>query len=193
MTHAGLLALLAKPDRSSPIHRGLFVRETLLCQVPPPPPDIVPEAPTVDDSQTTRQQFTQHSQDALCKGCHQLMDPIGFGFEHFDGLGRYRDQEWGLDIDASGELVATDVDGPYNGVVELAAKLGSSEQVKNCVATQWFRFGYGRAETEADTCAMDEIQAAFAAADYDIKELIVALTQTDAFRYRHAVQPQEAP
>lgn len=193
LTHAGLLALLAKPDRSSPIHRGKFVRETLLCQVPPPPPDIVPEAPTVDETQTTREQFTQHSQDNLCKGCHQLMDPIGFGFEHFDGLGRYRENEWGLEIDAGGELFATDVDGPYDGVVELASRLGSSEQVKSCVATQWFRFGYGRAETEADECSMAEVQAAFAEANYDIKELIIALTQTDAFRYRHAVNPQESP
>jgi hypothetical protein len=161
--------------------------------VPPPPPDIVPEAPTVDDSETTRNQFTQHSKDPLCKSCHQLMDPIGFGFEHFDGLGRYRETEWGLAIDASGELLSTDVDGPYQGVVELAARLGSSDQVKSCVAKQWFRFGYGRSETEADTCSIDEVQAAFAAADYDIKELIIALTQTDAFRYRHAVTPQESP
>lgn len=187
LTHAGLLALLAKPDRSSPIHRGKFVREFLLCQVPPPPPDVVPEAPSVDESQTTREQFGQHSKDPLCQGCHQMMDPIGFGFEHFDGVGRYRETEWDLPIDVSGELLATDVDGPYDGVVELAAKLASSDQVKACVATQWFRFGYGRAETAADACSMAGIQSAFAAADYDIKELIVALTLTDAFRYRHAV------
>jgi hypothetical protein len=191
LTHAGLLALLAKPDRSSPIHRGKFVREFLLCQPPPPPPDVVPEAPSVDESQTTREQFSQHSTDALCKGCHQLMDPIGFGFEHFDGIGRYRESEWaGLEIDARGELINTDVDGPYDGVVELATRLASSDQVKACVATQWFRFAYGRGATEADTCSMDSVQAAFAAADYDIKELIVALTQTDAFRYRPAVHTE---
>lgn len=189
LTQAGLLALHAMPDRSSPIHRGLFVRETLLCQSPPPPPDIVPEAPNVDESQTTRQQFAQHSADALCSGCHRLMDPLGFGFEHFDGIGRYREKEWGLPVDVNGELINTDVDGPYNGVVELAQALAGSEQVKNCVATQWFRFGYGRVETEADTCSMDEIREAFAAADYDIKELIIALTKTDAFRYRPAVRP----
>jgi len=191
LTQAGLLALHASPDRSSPIHRGLFVRETLLCQSPPPPPDIVPEAPNVDESQTTREQFTEHSEDALCSGCHRLMDPLGFGFEHFDGIGRYRSNEWGLPIDASGELISTDVDGPYNGAVELAHALGSSEQVKNCVATQWFRFGYGRVETEADTCSMDVIREAFAAANYDVKELIIALTMTDAFRYRHVVRPTE--
>jgi hypothetical protein len=191
LTHAGLLALLAKPDRSSPIHRGKFVREFLLCQPPPPPPDIVPEPPSVDETKTTREQFSQHSEDALCEGCHRLMDPIGFGFEHFDGIGRYREVEWaGLEIDARGELNNTDVDGPYNGVVELAERLASSDQVKACVVTQWFRFAYGRSETEADECSMQDVQAAFAAADYDIKELIVTLTLTDAFRYRHSVQSE---
>jgi hypothetical protein len=187
LTHAGLLALLAKPDRSSPIHRGKFVREFLFCQ----PPDVVPEAPSVDETQTTREQFSQHSEDPLCEGCHKLMDPIGFGFEHFDGIGRYRETEWaGLEIDARGELNQTDVDGPYDGVVELAERLASSDQVKTCVATQWFRFAYGRSETEADDCSMQDVQAAFAAADYDIKELIVALTLTDAFRYRHTVKSE---
>lgn len=188
LTQAGLLALHAKPDRSSPIHRGKFVREVLLCQTPPPPPDVVPEAPTVDESKTTREQFTQHSEDPLCAGCHQLMDPIGFGFEHFDGIGRYRETEWGLPIDASGELIATDVDGPYHGAVELAQRLAASDQVKDCIVSQWFRFGYGRVETAADQCSIDLIRQAFADANYDVKELIVALTMTDAFRYRHAVR-----
>ncbi len=190
LTHAGLLALLAKPDRSSPIHRGKFVRETLFCQPPPPPPASIPEPPSVDESQTTREQFSQHSKDPSCQGCHQLMDPIGFGFEHFDGIGRYRETEWGQAIDASGELTVTDVDGPFDGVVDLAARLASSEQVKDCVAEQWFRFGYGRGPTEEDSCSVDMIQTAFAAADYDIKELIIALTQTPAFRTRHAVYPE---
>lgn len=188
LTQAGLLALHAKPDRSSPIHRGKFVREVLLCQSPPPPPDVVPEAPTVDETKTTREQFTQHSEDDLCAGCHQMMDPIGFGFEHFDGIGRYRETEWGLAIDASGELLGTDVNGTYDGVVELAQRLASSDQVKDCIVKQWFRFGYGRAETKEDTCSIDVIRQAFAAADYDVKELIVALTMTDAFRYRRMVE-----
>ena len=190
LTHSGLLALHSKPDRSSPIHRGKWVRETLLCQSPPPPPDIVPEPPNVDPNQTTREQFLEHSADALCSGCHRLMDPLGFGFEHFDGIGQYRETEWGLEIDASGEFISTlDIDGPYDGVVEMGARLASSEQVKACVVQQWFRFGYGRVETDDDVCSMDEILLAFAEADYDIKELIIALAKTDAFRYRRAVNP----
>jgi hypothetical protein len=188
MTQPGLLALFAKRDRSSPIHRGKFVRETILCQIPPPPPDNIPEPPSVDESQTTREQFAQHSEDPVCAGCHSLMDPIGFGFEHFDGIGRYRETEWGLEVDAAGQLIGTDVDGAFNGAIELARLLASSEQVKACVVSQWFRFGYGRFETDEDGCSVDELHTAFAASDYDIKELIIALTLTDAFRYRHAVQ-----
>ncbi|MEM9489899.1 MAG: DUF1592 domain-containing protein, partial [Myxococcota bacterium] len=185
LTQPGLLALHAKPDRSSPIHRGKFIRETLLCQTPPPPPDVVPEPPEVDTEQTTRAQFEEHASDPLCKGCHQMMDPIGFGFEHFDGIGRYRDTEWGLTIDARGEIIGTsDADGPFDGAVELAHRLGDSQQVRDCVTTQWFRYAYGRTETAEDTCSMDTIRQSFAASGHDIKELIVALTQTDAFRYR---------
>lgn len=188
LTQAGLMALFAKPDRSSPIHRGKFVRETILCQAPPPPPDNIPEPPSVDENQTTREQFAEHAENPACAGCHSLMDPIGFGFEHFDGLGRYRATEWGLEVDAAGELQGTDIDGAFHGAVELASLLAGSEQVKACVASQWFRYGYGRFETEDDECSVDEIQAAFATSNYDIKELIIALTLTDAFRYRHIVQ-----
>ncbi len=191
LTHAGLLALHSKPDRSSPIHRGKFVRTDILCDIPPPPPPNVPEAPEVDPNQTTKEQFLQHSADNACSGCHRLMDPIGFGFEHFDGIGRYRPDEWGQAIDASGEFNATiDIDGPFNGVVEMGSILAGSEDVKQCVVEKWFRYGYGRGHSPSDDeCSMDEIALAFAEADYDIKELIVALTKTDAFRYRHAVQP----
>jgi hypothetical protein len=142
----------------------------------------------VDENQTTREQFAEHAENPACAGCHALMDPIGFGFEHYDGIGRYRETEWGLKVDAAGELLGTDIDGTFNGAIELAQLLASSEQVKACVASQWFRFGYGRFETEEDACSVDEIHTAFAASNYDIKELIVALTLTDAFRYRHAVQ-----
>lgn len=194
LTQAGLLSLHAKPDRSSPIHRGKFVRERLLCQTPPPPPDVVPEPPTVDPSQTTRDQFTQHKVDPACNGCHLMMDPIGFGFEHYDGLGRYRETEGNnLPIDASGEITATtDANGEFYGAVELGQRLGASNQVRDCVATQWFIYAYGRTVTGADQCSVDIVGDAFAAANYDVKELLVALTQTDAFRYRNRVQAEDA-
>jgi Protein of unknown function (DUF1592)/Protein of unknown function (DUF1588)/Protein of unknown function (DUF1587)/Protein of unknown function (DUF1595)/Protein of unknown function (DUF1585) len=185
LTQAGLLALYAKPDRSSPVHRGKFVRERLLCQVPPPPPDVVPEAPDVDITKTTREQLEQHKVDPLCSGCHMLLDPLGLGFEHFDAMGRWRDDQFGLAIDASGEVIGTeDIDGPFDGAAALGATLGSSQTVHDCITTQWFRFAYGRAETDADAESLAQIREAFAASDYRIQEMLVALTQADAFRYR---------
>jgi len=185
LTQAGLLALYAKPDRSSPVLRGKYVRERLLCQVPPPPPDVVPEAPAVDITKTTREQLEQHEVDPLCSGCHKLLDPLGLGFEHFDAMGRWRDDEHGLAIDASGEVIGTlDIDGPFDGAAALGAMLASSETVHDCITRQWFRFAHGRAETEADAESLTRIGEAFAESDYHIQALLVALTQTDAFRYR---------
>ncbi|WP_438018509.1 DUF1592 domain-containing protein [Sorangium sp. So ce315] len=187
VTHAGLLALYAKPDRSSPVHRGRFVRQSLLCQIPPPPPDVVPEPPMVDPTKTTREQFSQHVSDSGCRSCHALLDPIGFGFEHYDALGRWRDTENGIPVDASGELTQTDIDGPFDGAVELAHRLAESEQVRACVVKQWFRFGYGRAEQSEDACSLSQATQAFEASGHNIKALLVALTQTDAFRYRRMI------
>ncbi len=189
ITQASVLAFNAKPDQSSPVHRGKFVRERLLCQLlPPPPNNAVIVAPNVDPNSTTRERFSEHSTNPACSVCHKLMDPIGFGFEHYDGIGRWRDTDQGFAIDSSGEIQGSrDADGTFDGAADLAVKLGESEQVRQCVATQWFRFGYGRAEQEEDQCAMNQLQDAFKAAGYNVKELIVALTQTDAFRYRRAV------
>ncbi|MDI1480939.1 DUF1592 domain-containing protein [Polyangium sp. y55x31] len=192
LTHASVLAATGKPNQTSPVHRGKFVRERLLCQILPPPPNNAAfNAPDVRPDATTRERFAEHSENPACAGCHIKMDPVGFGFEHYDGIGLYRDTDQGLPIDDSGELVDTrGIDGPFEGVVELGQRLAQSEEARQCVATQWFRFAYGRVEGEDDRCSMSEIQQAFAASGFNVKELLVALTQTDAFRYRRAVVTQ---
>jgi hypothetical protein len=101
-------------------------------------------------------------------------------------VGRFRVEENGKPIDATGSITQSDVDGEFEGVVELAHKLTGSDKVRNCYATQWFRFAYGRGETKEDTCTMDVLKEQFEATGGDIKELLVALTQTDAFLYRKA-------
>jgi Protein of unknown function (DUF1592)/Protein of unknown function (DUF1588)/Protein of unknown function (DUF1595)/Protein of unknown function (DUF1585) len=188
LTQASVLASYAEPNQTSPVARGLFVREQLLCQMLPPPPASMPIVPpVVNPKATTRQMFVEHAANPLCNQCHQLMDPIGFGFEHYDADGVWRDTDHGLPVDATGQIInSTDVDGPFNGVIDLAIRLGASEEVRDCVATQWFRYGYGRSETAEDACAVGQIQRAFKAAGYSVEELLVALTQTDAFRYRKA-------
>ncbi|HUS64765.1 MAG TPA: DUF1592 domain-containing protein [Kofleriaceae bacterium] len=185
LTLGGVLATNALPTETSPILRGKFVQERLLCNTLPSPPDdieIVPPDP--DASLTTRERFEQHRADPLCAGCHDLMDPIGFGFEHYDGAGRWRDDENGLPIDDSGALVASDVDGAFVGPVELGRKLAGSAQVQTCVATHWFEVAHGRSATPEDACSIDQLEARLAETGGDLRELLVALVRTDAFRYR---------
>lgn len=192
LTQPGLLSVLAYPDQSSPIARGIFVREKLLCEPLPAPPDdipIIPPDPNPDA--TTRERFAQHTQSPSCQGCHVLIDPIGFGFEAYDGMGNWRATENGLPIDTSGELLYTHsgdplLEGPFDGVFELSSRLQQSEQVKNCITTQWFRYSMGRHEETSDQCGLETIQHAFSETNGDVKELLVALVMRDFFRYRTA-------
>jgi hypothetical protein len=191
LTHAGILAAHSLPNQSSPIHRGVFIREDILCQdLPPPPNDLVITPPDLSPTLTTRERFAEHTANAACAGCHSLIDPIGFGLENFDGIGRYRATENGKAIDSAGEIgSAGDANGPYSGGVELAQKLSRSEVVNRCLVLNWFRFANGRKETDQDVCTLYRVEKSFVQSGYDMKELVVALTQSDAFLYRPGVTP----
>lgn len=194
LTQAGFLSVQGHPDQTSPVLRGKFVRAMLLCQPPPPPPaDVDISLPTVDEGATARLRFAAHeSAGASCAGCHKLMDPIGLTFEHYDAIGQYREQDNGQALDVSGEILGTSdasLSGAFNGPAELAGKLANSQQVRACVATQWFRFASGRTEGNYDACSIAAMQQAFNAANGDVIDLIVATTQTDAFWYRPQVTP----
>lgn len=194
LTQAGFLSVQGHPDQTSPVLRGKFVSSMLLCQPPPPPPnDVDISLPTVDEGATARIRFAAHeSAGASCKGCHVTMDPIGFAFEHFDAIGQYRELDNGQPLDVSGQISGApdaSLSGPFNGPAELGAKLASSQQVRACVATQFFRFASGRTDSAADACSLAAMQRAFDAANGNVIDLIVATTQTDAFWYRPLVTP----
>ena len=187
--HGSLLAAHATPSTSSPVLRGMFVRSRMFCQdVPPPPPNLEVIPPDPEPGLTTRELYeSQHAEEDYCAGCHRMMDPIGFGFEHFDAVGLFRDTEVGKPIDDSGHLVGTDVDGDFDGIEGLTDVLTESDQVRECVANQWFRFAFGRMETLEDTCSTKVMVDALADTDNDLIELVVALTRSDSFRFRHAI------
>jgi hypothetical protein len=193
LTQPGVMAVHALPAQSSPVARGKFIRERLLCQEPPPPPpdlDVTP--PEVDATKSTRERFAEHTESAACSVCHELMDPIGFAFESYDAIGRHRASEGGQVIDTSGWIVKSeDADGAFQNVRELAERLSASRQVRDCVSTHWFRYAFGRHEAQADTCSLAGVQRAFAASDGDLVELVVALTRTDSFLYRRALRAEE--
>jgi hypothetical protein len=194
LTQAGFLSVQGHPDQTSPVLRGKFVRAMLLCQPPPPPPpDIDISLPPMDVGATARERMASHLVAGnSCSTCHLLMDPIGLTFESFDAMGRYRDSEGGQPLDLSGEIsgaLDTALAGPFNGVSELAAKLAESQQVRACLASQWFRFGAGRSDAPGDECSLGAMRDAFDASSGDVLELIVASTQTDAFWFRSPITP----
>jgi Protein of unknown function (DUF1592)/Protein of unknown function (DUF1588)/Protein of unknown function (DUF1587)/Protein of unknown function (DUF1595)/Protein of unknown function (DUF1585) len=197
LTQAGFLSVQAHPDQTSPVLRGKFIRTKLMCDPPKPPPDNVDiTPPEPGEGATARDRLTSHlSASAGCAGCHAALDPIGFAFENFDAAGQWRATENGVMIDASGEILANpggvvpaELTGPFVGVRELATKLVASESVRDCVATQWFRFASGRTENEGDACTLAVLQDSFAKSDGDLVELVVGLTQTDAFLNRAQAQ-----
>src|SRR6266540_1969844 len=189
LTEGGVMAAIAHSVDTDPTRRGKFVRVQLLCEsIPPPPPDVNAVPTSAGAAQTTRQHAVSQRGSGSCGACHQLMDRIGFGFEHYDAVGRWRESENGQPIDATGEIVGTDVAGAFDGAAELGRKLAGSAQVRRCAVTQWWRFVAGRAEEAADACALETVDRAFAASGNRVRELLVAITQTDGFGYRK-VQP----
>lgn len=189
LTQAGFLAVKGHPDQTSPVLRGKFVRANLLCDPPPPPPDNVDiSVPELSEGVTARDRASIHLQAGNgCSGCHKRMDPIGLAFEHFDAMGQFRTAEGGQTIDVSGEVLYsqdTALAGAFMGVKPLAQKLAVSSEVQQCVAAQIFRFAAGRYEAEDDACSLNSMQSAFKAANGNLIELMVAMTQTDAFLYR---------
>ncbi len=191
LTQPALLALLSHSDQTAPVIRGVFVRERFLCQaVPPPPPDVNAVPPNPDPSATTRERFRQHTEQAACASCHKLIDGVGFGFERYDQLGRYRATENGFDVDESGEVLNTGevgLDGTFMGAGELAERIASSPMARDCLAANWYTYTFGRQAQPDDACSIAQLKERFASSGGDLKELLVALTQTDSFLYRPAM------
>ncbi len=186
--HPAVLSVLAARTRTSPVNRGRFVRQRLLCQqIPDPPANVDTQLPALTPGLSARQQLDAKTSGAPCVTCHSQMNPIGFGFERLDGIGRYRADENGQPIDDSGALSGTrDVDGPFQGLPALAAKLAGSAQVQECVALQGFRYVMGRPESAADACSVVSIRDRFVNSGLDLKELYVSIALSESFGSRKA-------
>jgi hypothetical protein len=188
-TQASFLAAHGSYDASSPIRRGLAIRERIFCApMPVPPPGADATFPPATPSQTTRQRFDKHRTDPTCASCHELMDKLGYGYETYDGIGRYRTTENGVAVDDSGEIISTDIDGTFKGAADLSRKLLGSAQVQDCVTTQWFRYAFGRMDIDADQCTLNTLGKAFKGGDLNVSDLLAAIVDSDAFRTYRALE-----
>jgi len=188
LTQAGIMTGTITTNQSNPVLRGSFMLNKILCmniQLPTDPAILaqvkVPEGVT---GATARERFTKHREQAVCAGCHALIDPVGFTLENYDPIGQWRTTEGGEMIDASGSVPGTD--GTVNGPVELVKKIASTDAAQNCFAQHWMEFGYGKTLDSGDSCVQQTMNATFKNSGGNIKQLLVDLTQTDAFLYMPA-------
>jgi hypothetical protein len=187
LTQAGLLAALARSSLESPTLRGAFLMENLLCiAVPSPPPGVntaIPEMGPSDQPRTMRERLEQTHTLPACASCHHVIDGLGYGFQGYDALGQFRALEAGRAVDAHGEVVGTrDANGPFNGAVELAQRLARSEHVRVCIADKWLGYALGRGTVQTDACAIEALSRALADAGGNMRELLVAVAKSTAFR-----------
>jgi hypothetical protein len=196
------LSLTAKPDDTSPTARGLFIREQFLCQhVSEPPPGVNTNLPEVTEAkpQTSRERMREHVTNPSCSTCHNLIDPIGFGFEKFDAIGARREKfkllffgenEEGerrakprtleLEISTDG-FVAGIPDSKFSSPRELGAVLARSSQCQECLVKQYFRYTSGRMEMQADRPLIRQVSEDFRKSQFKFKELIISLVRSREF------------
>ncbi len=182
LTHASVLTLTSYPTRTSPVMRGKWILESVLGTPPPDPPANVPtlEEATADAAALSmREQLAIHRANPSCASCHRVMDQLGFGFEDFDAIGRYRGGEA---VDAAGELPGGR---SFDGGKQLAEILRSSEATRfaSTATEKLLAFALGRELTPADRCVTEQIVGACSAEDYRLADLIKQVVASRPFQY----------
>jgi len=182
LAHASFNMLHAHPGRSSATLRGVFLRESLLCQdVPAAPADVDFGLFNEDDNpeyRTARDRLAAHASNASCRNCHELTDPIGLGLEVFDGVGRHRTTENGAPIDASGELDGDD----FADNVELGEAFRDSPLVGACLVENVYRYAVGREPADTERRLMRHLERRLEDADYRLDALLREVATSEGFR-----------
>lgn len=189
LTQGSILTVTSHPRRTSPVKRGKWVLEQILCRAPPPPPANVPAFPEeMTPSGSVRQKLEAHRSQPACKACHAVMDPIGFGLEGYDAIGAWRTMDSGFPIDASGELPGGR---SFSGARDLARLIKTDPGLPGCIAERMFVYAMGRGPTGSDTCTLDQIAKKFTSDRSRFESLFIGIATSGPFTNRHG-EPVEA-
>ena len=184
LTQMGFLAANAEEQTPNIIIRGVHVAHDVLCVDLPPPPDAVPPLPAIAPNSTNRQRVQQLTGASPCSSCHERnINPLGFAFEHLDGLGRFRTQDNGQAIDASGSYELDGKPVAFDGATSLITAIAESRQAHDCYTRRWAEYLYGREldlSNAADAGLVDQAGIR-SKANMAVKDLILNLVATDAF------------
>lgn len=178
----GVMASMAHAGVTSPTVRGYTLLANVMCQPPSPPPaGVSVTLPPVTPGSTTRERLEQHFSDVSCASCHRAMDGMGFAFENYDPVGKWRDFDNGKPVDAHSEFTLAGKPISITGARELGEALAAQAAVRECFARQWTRYATGIPEPAAMRCYMKALGEQ-AAAPGSIESLIVALASSDYVR-----------
>jgi hypothetical protein len=182
LTLGSLLTVTSTPIRTSPVKRGVWILEQLLCSEPPPPPPGVEGLPEGDmSSGSLRDRLELHRADPTCASCHNLMDPLGLGLEHYDAIGSFRTEDDGFPVDASGQLI----DGQtFTNAREMAALIQEDERFDYCIVEKLFTYALGRPIASSEQPFVEVIAEQFAQSGSELPELIRLIVTSEPFRSR---------
>jgi hypothetical protein len=187
LTQASILTLTSNPTRTSPVKRGKWVLEQLLGTPPPPPPDAgeLEEDEKAQLSGSLRQRMEQHRSKPSCAVCHNKLDPLGFAFENYDAIGRWRTKDGKFDIDPAGTLPDSQA---FQGPGELKGILkGKKELFARNLAEKMLTYALGRGMEYYDRCAVDPMVGALSRNDYRFATLVVEIVRSEPFQMRTAM------
>ncbi len=183
---AGFLTHTSRMERTAPSIRGKWIVNSLKCLELELPPNLaIPQLAEPQANQTVRQVLEAHRANAACAGCHNILDPVGLGLEHFDAIGRYRETYAnGLPVDAVGKLT----DGSsFDGLVQLADAMSKDPDFVACAAKKLFVYGLGRTVGESDRY-LDQIVTQWRGQGLSLRNLIKTVVVNDTFRSRRGNQ-----
>jgi hypothetical protein len=183
----------ARTNESSPTQRGHQIRANILCRdVPPPPPGVVPVVPAGTPGATGREQIEALTGSGICATCHNLMNPIGFGLEGFDGAGKERTLDNGEPVDATGQLTGfSDSAGntiTFDGARQLTNALAMYPAAQACFAANYYRYVRGFDPQGVDQGAVEKLEQNFTQTNQDLPDLFVGVALQDSFVERRSVE-----
>ncbi len=188
LTQGASMARLSSSTRANPIYRGDFLLKQILCRELKLPESINVMLPEPAPDASFREKLDTYTSPEFCAGCHSRINPPGYALDTFDALGRYRstDPDSMTLLDTAGEFLGVgDADGTFTDATELVALIAQSSDARACYADKWFLVAFGRGrKPNVDDATLSEILDRFESSGGRIKDLIHAITETEAFRTR---------
>ena len=188
LSHASVLTVSSYPTRTSVVIRGKYILNNILGSPPPPPPPDVPplDEAAVGATASLRQQMEIHRADAMCASCHNKMDPLGFGLENYDGIGKWRTMDGKFPVDSSGVLPNGN---SFSTPAEMRAVLKTQlPQFSRCIVEKMLTYSLGRGLGSYDRRTVDDIDRKLAANGYGFQSLIYQIVRSLPFQSRRGEQ-----